>query len=161
LAIGFCFSFYGIFKKKVPGDPVVIQTLEIMLLLPFAIAFLAWSFSQGHGYAFQVDYRADALLVATGVITVLPLWWYSRAAKQLPMIVLAFLQFVPPSCNFLLAIFMYHEPLDNYKLVVFMLIWVGLIIFMFSSMAKSREASRIGQLKICQRMRTIRWWRAV
>lgn len=147
LLIGFCFSFYGIFKKKVPGDPVVMQTLEIMLLLPFAIGFLAWVFSQGSGHVFLVDQKSDILLLATGIITVLPLWWYSRAAKQLSMVALGFLQFVPPSCNFLLAVFVYREPLDSYKLVVFSLIWIGLSIFMFGSIAKARDTARLGKLQ--------------
>jgi len=75
------------------------------------------------------------------------LWWYSRAAKQLPMMALGFLQFVPPSCNFLLAIFMYRESLDGYKLGVFGLIWAGLAIFMFDTVNKSRASSRARRLQ--------------
>lgn len=142
LTIGFCFSFYGIFKKKIPGDPVVMQTLEIMMLLPFSVCFLGWSYMHGHGHIFLVDNHIDLLLIATGVITVLPLWWYSRAAKQLPMIGLGFLQFVPPSCNFLLAIFVYKEPMDNYKMMVFALIWIGLLIFMGAAIMKSHNIAR-------------------
>lgn len=147
LAIGFCFSFYGIFKKKVPGDPVVMQTLEIMSLLPFSACFLGWEYMHGQGHPFLIDSHADLLLVATGIITVLPLWWYSRAAKQLPMIGLGFLQFVPPSCNFLLAIFVYKEPMDGYKLMVFSLIWIGLLVFMLGAMVRSRETARAGKLQ--------------
>ena len=147
VSIGFCFSFYGLFKKRVPGDPVVMQTLEIMILLPLAAAFLFWAFGSGGGHRFLVDYRVDALLVATGVITVFPLWWYSRAAKQLPMMALGFLQFVPPSCNFLLAIFVYQEPLDSYRLGVFGLIWAGLAIFMFDTVNKARASSRARRLQ--------------
>jgi chloramphenicol-sensitive protein RarD len=147
LSIGFCFSFYGIFKKRVPGDPVVMQTLEIMVLLPLAAAFLFWAFSAGHGHLFLVDYGTDALLLATGVITVFPLWWYSRAAKQLPMMVLGFLQFVPPSCNFLLATLVYKEPLDTYKLCVFGLIWIGLGIFMFDTVNKTRVSIQAKRLQ--------------
>jgi len=147
VSIGFCFSFYGLFKKRAPGDPVVMQTLEIMILLPLAAACLYWAFGAGDGHRFLVEYRVDALLVATGVITVFPLWWYSRAAKQLPMMALGFLQFVPPSCNFLLAIFMYRESLDGYKLGVFGLIWAGLAIFMFDTVNKSRASSRARRLQ--------------
>jgi chloramphenicol-sensitive protein RarD len=147
LSIGFCFSFYGIFKKRVPGDPVVMQTLEIMVLLPLAAAFLFWAFGAGRGHRFLVDYGTDALLLATGVITVFPLWWYSRAAKQLPMMVLGFLQFVPPSCNFLLAILVYKEPLDTYKLCVFSLIWVGLAIFMIDTVSKTRVSMQAKRLQ--------------
>lgn len=147
LLIGSCFSFYGIFKKKVSGDPVITQTLEILLLVPFALGFLGWAHSGASLHVFLIDQKTDLLLLATGVITVLPLWWYSRAAKQLPMVILGFLQFIPPSCNFLLGAFVYREPLDSYKLMVFALIWTGLAIFMYGSISKSREAERLAKLQ--------------
>ncbi|WP_442513951.1 EamA family transporter RarD [Pseudomonas promysalinigenes] len=138
LIIGSCYSFYGIFKKKVPGDPVVIQTLEIMALLPFALMFLAYAGSQGLGHHFGLALGTDLLLAATGLITVLPLWWYSLAAKQLSMVTLGFLQFVPPICNFLLAAFVYGEHVSPLKLVAFLFIWVALGVFTWNSVRAQR-----------------------
>jgi len=147
LSVGFCFSFYAIFKKKVSGDLLVVQSLEILLLLPIAVGILGWVFLQGEGHLFLTNYTVDLLLMATGVITVLPLWWYNIAAKQLPLIMLSFLQFVTPTCNFLLGIFVYHETLDPYKLVVFMFIWVGVAIFMLDAIVKARIKNRLAASK--------------
>ncbi|WP_434579267.1 EamA family transporter RarD [Pseudomonas sp. Z5-35] len=141
LVIGFCYSFYGIFKKKVPGDPVVIQTLEIAVLLPFAALFLLLAQAQGVGHQFLQSGTRDLLLVATGLITVLPLWWYSLAAKQLSMITLGFLQFVPPICNFLLAAFVYGEPVSSLKLAAFSFIWLALALFTLNSIRVQRAAA--------------------
>lgn len=141
LIIGFCYSFYGIFKKKVPGDPVVIQTLEIAVLLPFAAVFLLFAQAHGVGHQFLQSGTRDLLLVATGLITVLPLWWYSLAAKQLSMITLGFLQFVPPICNFLLAAFVYGEPVSSLKLAAFSFIWLALALFTWNSIRVQRAAA--------------------
>ncbi len=141
LIIGFCFSFYGIFKKRVTGDPVVLQTLEIAILLPFAVGFLTFANLKGNTHQFNQSLLHDFLLISTGIITVLPLWWYSQAARQLPVMALGFLQFIPPSCNFLLAIFMYGEIVDPYRLLVFGLIWSGLFIFTCGSLIQSRLLS--------------------
>lgn len=141
LIIGSCYSFYGIFKKKVPGDPVVIQTLEIMALLPFAAVFLAYAGAHGLGHDFGESAGTDLLLAATGLITVLPLWWYSLAAKQLSVVALGFLQFVPPICNFLLAAFVYGEQVSALKLVAFLFIWVALGVFTWNSVRVQRAAS--------------------
>ena len=141
LIIGFCYSFYGIFKKKVPGDPLVVQSLEILMMMPFAAIFLLLAHGQGESHVFLQSTRTDLLLMATGLITVLPLWWYSRAAKQLPMMTLSFLQFVPPTCNFLLAALVYQELVSPLKMGAFILIWSALVIFTWDSIQKQRTLS--------------------
>lgn len=138
IVIGFCYSFYGIFKKKVSGDPIVVQSLEIGIMLPFAAAFLLIVQVDGQGHLFAQSSTTDALLVATGLITVLPLWWYSRAAKQLPFMTLSFLQFVPPTCNFLLASLIYHETVSPLKMTAFIFIWAALAMFTIDSVSKHK-----------------------
>ena len=139
IVIGFCYSFYGIFKKKVSGDPIVVQSLEIGIMLPFAAAFLLIVQADGQGHLFAQSSTKDALLVATGLITVLPLWWYSRAAKLLPFMTLSFLQFVPPTCNFLLAALVYHEAVTPLKMTAFMFIWAALGVFTMDSIGKHKS----------------------
>ena len=136
LCIGFCFSFYGIFKKNVTNDPVVTQAFEMLILLPFALAFLLWWQRQGQSYPMFSSWNTDMLLISTGLISVLPLWWYSLAAGRLPLIVLSFLQFIPPSCNFLLGVFVYDEAFDRNKLFVFLFIWIGLFLFVIDMLRK-------------------------
>lgn len=127
IIIGACYSIYGILKKKNPGDPIVTQALEISFLFPFALAFIILS-PKDQLHVFFRSEKKDALLMATGLITVLPLLWYSIAAKKLPMILLSFIQFIPPICNFLLAVFIYSEPVTSIKMVSFVLIWISLVI---------------------------------
>lgn len=143
ISIGFCFSFYGIFKKRVPTDPIITQTLEIMILLPFAGAFLLWLHNQDQSYELSDNFTISFLLIATGMITVLPLWWYNLAARKLPLKTLSFLQFVPPTCNFLIGVFVYREPFDAYKVAVFSLIWVGVAIFMSDAIIKNNMKNAI------------------
>jgi chloramphenicol-sensitive protein RarD len=143
IVIGFCYSFYGLFKKKVPGDPLVVQSLEIALLLPFALIFLVLARFNGEGHFFMQSGSIDLLLLATGLITVLPLWWYSRAAKLLPMMTLGFLQFIPPTCNFLLATLVYHETVSPLKFAAFFLIWTALAVFTWDSVQKQKKAAAL------------------
>ena len=147
LVIGSCYSFYGIFKKRVPGDPVVVQTLEIGVLLPFAAVFLMLAHATGQGHQFLLSTNHDLLLVATGLITVLPLWGYSLAAKSLSMLTLGFLQFVPPICNFVLAAFVYGEPVSSLKLAAFAFIWLALTLFTWNSIRVQR-ANAVSNLAV-------------
>ena len=139
IIIGFCYSFYGVFKKKVPGDPVVVQSVEIAIMLPFAACFFFVAGARGEGHIFLLSTNTDLLLLATGLITVLPLWWYSRAAKQLPMMTLSFLQFVPPTCNFFLAALVYHETISPLKTGAFLCIWTALAVFTWDSVNKQKQ----------------------
>jgi len=147
IVIGFCYSFYGIFKKRVPGDSIVVQSMEIGIMVPFAAIFLCIVGMNGGGHNFLHSTSMDLLLLATGLITVLPLWWYSRAAKQLPMITLSFLQFVPPICNFLLATLVYHETVSPLKMAAFLLIWAALAVFTWNSIAAGRKKVAENRLK--------------
>ena len=138
ITIGFCYSFYGIFKKQVSGDSLIVQAMEIGVLLPFAILFTAYTYFMGNGHVFLQNINTDILIVCTGIITVLPLLWYSRAAKNLTVIALSFIQFIPPTCNFLLAYFIYGELVQPLKFYAFCLIWAALAIFMWN-LIKSKK----------------------
>ncbi|WP_103327862.1 EamA family transporter RarD [Bacteroidetes bacterium endosymbiont of Geopemphigus sp.] len=127
IIIGACYSIYGILKKKNTGDAIVMQALEISFLLPFALTFLILSPGENVGHVFFESTKKDIFLISTGLVTVLPLWCYSIAAKKLPMIWLGFIQFIPPICNFLLAVFIYSEPVTTIKMISFVLIWISLI----------------------------------
>ena len=137
LTIGFCFSFYGVFKKKVTGDPIIIQTFEMLLLLPFAIIGMLY-FTDMPTMDWG-NYNQTLLLIATGVISVLPLWWYSIAASNLTVFTLSFLQFIPPTINFLLAIFVYNEELPFIKIVVFSLIWIAIAVLLMNTIKQNRS----------------------
>jgi chloramphenicol-sensitive protein RarD len=69
------------------------------------------------------------LLVSTGVVTAVPLVWFGHAARHLRLTTLGFLQYLSPTCSFLLGVFVYHEPFSRAHLLTFSLIWLGLIIF--------------------------------
>jgi len=139
LVIGFCYSFYGIFKKQVPGDPVIVQSLEIGVMVPFSAIFLLTVNIYGESYEFLQNPGKDILLIATGLITVLPLWWYSQAARKLSVLTLGFLQFIPPICNFLLATLVYHEAISWGKIAAFAFIWIALAIFTWDVFKKAKN----------------------
>lgn len=139
ISIGLCYAFYGIFKKKIPGDPLLVQSLEIGTLLPVGILYLFFMEVDTARHIWGEAIQVDMLLCATGIITVLPLWWYSRAAKELSVKTLGFMQFIPPTCNFLLAIFVYQEAITDSKIFAFVLIWLALIIYTINSITISRK----------------------
>src|SRR5690606_23058286 len=83
LILAFSFGFYGLVRKSAPVAPLVGLFVETLLVLPVALVFLAWLARTGQGSFGNVDRFTDLMLVAAGLVTALPLLWFTNAAKRL------------------------------------------------------------------------------
>jgi chloramphenicol-sensitive protein RarD len=135
LLLATSFSWYGLIRKKASHHitPVLGTAVECVYLLPFAFCYLF--VSQKTMPNLTVNFfefnQNSALLAFAGVITALPLVWFSAAAKRLPYSALGFFQFIAPTLQFLCAIFIFNEQLSSTKLIGFVFIWVGALLFIF------------------------------
>ena len=126
IIIGTCFSLYAAIRKGQTIKPLPGLGVECLFLLPFALIFLLYQTSNsGLALYAQITGLQWFFLLAIGLISVLPLWWYTIAAQKLEMITLSFFQLIPPTCNFLFAIFLFNETFTNTHLVTFSLIWLA------------------------------------
>lgn len=138
LLLACSFAAYGLIRKLVAVEAMVGQTIETLLLAPLCIGYLMWTEKHGGG-AFRADaIGTDALLIAGGVITALPLMWFTCAARRLRLVTVGFLQYLAPSGQFLLAWLAFKEPLSTQRLVCFVIIWIALGIFSFDAIRAAR-----------------------
>jgi len=84
------------------------------------------------------------LLISTGIVTGVPLLWFAHAARNLRLTTLGFLQYLAPSCTFVLGIFAFHEPFRPEQLITFVLIWIALVIFTADAVASWRSSKTSG-----------------
>ena len=82
-----------------------------------------------------------AALAGTGIITAMPLICFSAAARRLPLFMVGLMQYIAPSMHFLMAVYVWDEPLDQTKLLTFAMIWAALIIFTYDSWKRYRPAT--------------------
>jgi chloramphenicol-sensitive protein RarD len=136
LLLATSFSLYGLVRKKASGrfSPLFGTTVECFYLLPVAVLFLSTPNSVSQEAAFFSWNWNTLLLVIAGVITAMPLVWFSEAAKRLPYSTMGFFQFIAPTLQFLSAIFLFHENLSQLKLLGFCFIWAGGILFIFEKL---------------------------
>ncbi len=128
LTLAISFAFYGYIRKTAPVEALPGLAIETIILLPFAIAWLAWQTAQGDlGFGRQWD--SSALLLMTGAITSVPLLLFAGAARLLPLATLGVMQYLAPTLQFFIGVFLYREPMVPEKLGSFALIWIGLAIF--------------------------------
>ena len=129
LVLAGSFGLYGLLRKTAKVDALTGLTVETTLLAPLALAYLgvlAW----GHECSFGTEsWRTSGLLALGGVITAVPLLWFTNAARRLRLATLGFLQYLAPTGHFLLAVVAYGEPFSQVHLICFACIWTALVIY--------------------------------
>ena len=133
LSLALTFSFYGLFRKMIPVKPLVGLLMETALLTPLAVVLIAfWEVDRtGH---FGTTWMTDFLLFGGGVVTSLPLLWFINAGKRLRYSTIGFIQYLTPSIQLLIGVYLYHEPFTPTHSITFGLIWAGLVIFSINSL---------------------------
>ena len=109
------------------------------MLAPLALAALMFWRGRSELVFGHLDRGTDVLLIASGVVTALPLIWFANAAQRLQYATVGFLQYVAPSGQFLLAVLVYHEPFSRTGLLSFGLIWIGLGVFSLDTALAGRR----------------------
>jgi chloramphenicol-sensitive protein RarD len=138
LILGFSFGLYGLVRKMTPTGAFVGLTVETIILVPAAIAVLAWRSSHGQLDFGQLGWDIDLLLVAAGAITAVPLLLFAFAAQRLPLASLGLVQYIGPTIQFLLGLLLFGEPLTLAHKIAFPLIWVGLAVYSWASLRANR-----------------------
>jgi len=139
LALAFSFAFYGLIRKIAPVGALVGLTIETMVLSVPAVVYLGYIDTLGKGSFLRVAAGIDLLLAGTALVTALPLLLFTIGARRLHLATIGFLQYLAPSCTFLLAIAVYNEPLARPQLVAFILIWTALILYSADSIRHYRK----------------------
>ena len=128
LILALSFACYGAIWRNSPFSAIDGLFLETALLLPLCFLWLKYASVDSSSWSFWVSSEIWLLALA-GPITLVPLLLYNQSTRLVTFNTLSFLGYLSPSIVFLLAVFYYHEPFDVQKLVVFALIWLGLLIF--------------------------------
>jgi chloramphenicol-sensitive protein RarD len=139
LTMAITFAFYGLLRKIAPVSPLIGLAIETTLLLPFALLVVAWQVRTDAatlwvGWTFP-------LLMAAGVVTAVPLLWFATAARRLRLATMGFLQYIAPSCQFALAVFLYDEPFTTAHAVSFACIWTALVLYSVDAFRALRDMS--------------------
>jgi len=140
LGLTVTWGFYAFLKKWLPIGPNQGFALEVLILLPLALAYMVWLGVAGTGHFLRGIPWDNALLIGCGIVTAGPLMIYANGAKRLTLSTIAIMQYIAPTMIFLTAIFIFDEPFSSVKLAAFGLIWVALAIYMGSMIAAQRKS---------------------
>jgi len=139
LVLACSFGLYGLLRKTAVLGAMEGLALETLLLAPLMAALLAWLSWRGQGAFGHGELATDLWLVAGGPLTAIPLMLFAYGARRVTMATLGLLQYLGPSIQFLLGVFVYHEPFDATRGVGFVLIWTALVAYSAESLWRYRR----------------------
>lgn len=129
LMLGITFGMYGLLRKTAALGTLEGLSLETMLLFPLAIISLLFMTSQGaHGFA-DASTTTKWLMIASGPITAIPLLMFAAAARLVPLSTMGLMQYITPSLQLMVGIWLYHEPFGGARLIGFAAIWIALTLY--------------------------------
>lgn len=140
LTLAVSFGLYGLIRKVAPVSSLVGLTVETLLLSIPALVYLFYLDRLGQGSIFRVSLKLDLMLMGCSVVTALPLLFFTLGARRLYLSTMGLLQYIAPSCMFVLAVFLFREPFENAQIVTFVLIWTALAIYSTDSVRYYRHS---------------------
>jgi len=143
LVLAFSFGTYGLLKKTADVGAVESLAVETTVVAPLAAAYVAWLVATGDSSFGTEGASHAALLVSTGIITAIPLICFGAAAIRVPLTTLGLLQYLAPTLQLVLGVFVMDEAMPASRWVGFVLVWIALVIFTVEATNHRRRQLRL------------------
>ncbi len=134
LVLAITFAIYGLLHKKnslAPLDGLCLETAIFFIPALLCLLGLEW---QGGGAFGHIGIAGSFLLAGAGIVTTVPLLLFGYAAQKIPLSTLGLLQYLAPSINLIIGVFVFDEDFSRERMVGFLLIWVGLAMYVTENM---------------------------
>ncbi|MDR6212770.1 EamA family transporter RarD [Paracidovorax wautersii] len=141
LALAVTFGFYGLLRKTAVLGALEGLALETALLAPLAVAWMAWWTWTGQAAWPSADAATLGWLAAAGPVTAVPLLLFAAGARRIPLATMGVLQYISPSLQFALGIWLFGETVEPARLAGFALIWLALALYTAEGALHRRRAS--------------------
>lgn len=127
LVMGSAFAIYGLIRKFIRFDIFTSLFLEALWLFPIALGIMWWLSEKGLSAVIGGSWQINILYMLSAPVTIIPLLFFTAAIKRTTLTVIGLAQYIEPTIQFLLAVFLFNELFDWVKGVSFSLIWIGLL----------------------------------
>jgi chloramphenicol-sensitive protein RarD len=139
LVLAFTFGIYGLIKKTARLESMHGFSLETLVLFLPAVGYLFFRQVNGQGALVAQGAGVTLLLILAGPVTSIPLLLFGFSARRIPLSMLGFIQYIAPTLQFMLGVFVYDEPFPPARLVGFSIIWLALIVYTLEGVFLNRK----------------------
>ena len=138
LLIGTTWGVYGLLRKQIEVSPAIGLLYESGLITLIALPYLIYLNYLNIGYfSFNFSY-ISVMLFLTGIVTIIPLFFFNLGLRYTTLSLAGVLFYIAPSFHFITSVFILGENLVNEKFIAFIIIWVGVSIFIYDVVRNSR-----------------------
>ncbi len=135
------FGIYGVIRKQAPVESMTGLTVESLLMLPPSLAYLAYLAATDSNH-FAANWSVNALIMFSGIVTVVPLLAFTLSIRRLPLLTISFIQFLSPTVQMLIAVWLLGEALTPDQIAAFLCVWLAVAIFVTDTILQSRAHRR-------------------
>lgn len=139
LTLAFSFAFYGFAKKKAQLGSLFGLTLETAILGFPALFYLLWCGFDGTGAFLNHSAGSDMLMAGAGIMTSLPLLMFASAAIRIPLSQVGLFQYISPTLQLVIGIFVYKESFTMSRFIGFGVVWAALLLYILEGLFNSRS----------------------
>jgi chloramphenicol-sensitive protein RarD len=139
LILAFSFGFYGLAKKLAGVDAIASLTVEMLVIVWFALAYLALLAARDELTFGSYGWGHTLLMIGAGPVTAAPLLFFGFAAHRVPLTVLGPLQYVAPSLQLIIGVWVFGEAMSPQRWLAFAIVWVALVVFTTDAVRNSRK----------------------
>ncbi len=142
LVLAISFATYGLIHKLHPQPPLAGLTREMLVLSPLAFLAFAYLFVRSGSPLVNASLGDHLYLSLSSVVTAVPLLLFHAATRRLPLVAVGMFQYIAPTITLILATVVYREPFSSAHAMGFGLVWIGLAVFTFDSLRRTRSVRR-------------------
>ncbi|MDO5059622.1 MAG: EamA family transporter, partial [Neisseria sp.] len=130
LLLAVSFGLYGLIRKIAPVSALVGMVWETLVMLPFSLAYLGFAMQNGSLVFGELDTLQQAVLIGSGVATVVPLLCFAAGARRIPLSVMGMIQYFSPTVQMLLGLLLFGERFSLNNLIGYILVWCGVVLYL-------------------------------
>ncbi len=148
LVLGFSFALYGLIKKLIQVDALVGLALETMVIMPVAFGYIIFKQISHTGAIGNIPLITTITLFCAGIATATPLFLFAEGTKRVSLSTVGFSQYISPTLNLILGVFIYKEEFSIMHFISFSFIWGGLIVYTISQFVSVSKKRTLNKKKI-------------
>lgn len=141
LMLASTFCLYGFLRKTIAVGPTQGFFIEVCIIAIPLLLMQFWLVKNGEAH-FGGKSADTLLLMGCGVMTTSALVFFALSIKLLRYSTAGLLQYISPTLVFLTAVFIFGEPMDKWKLLSFVILWIGLAIYSYSALRDEKNRRR-------------------
>jgi chloramphenicol-sensitive protein RarD len=130
------FGLYGLLRKTSDLGALEGLFVEMLIIAPFALGYFLFLSINNNSSFFIEGTSTKILLIAAGPIASIPLLLFASGARKISMSLLGMLQYIEPSLQMALGVFLWNEEVSFYKFIGFILIWIALLFYAIATTNK-------------------------